>query len=139
MAQTRTATFLNGEQIFEEGDPAETIYLVKSGHVTVYRRDDEGNRIDLSDVGPGEVLGTFSLLNGQKRTASAVALGNVQAEAIDTTLMAETLKGGIPYWLGVVIRDMSSRFAALEKKYMESERETHRLKAQVVRLQKQIP
>jgi CRP/FNR family cyclic AMP-dependent transcriptional regulator len=60
-----------GERLFDEGEAGKSLFLVHSGRVELYVRDHAGQVIVLSNVGPGEVFGELSLLDGQPRTAAA--------------------------------------------------------------------
>src|SRR5215470_9107558 len=61
-----------GQHLWEYGDPGGTMYIIRSGSVELFTRDDTGERIVLESVGPGEVFGEISLLDGGSRTASAL-------------------------------------------------------------------
>ena len=60
--------------IFRQGDIADRVYIVRSGKVRLFRRDDEGLETDISEVGPGEIFGEIALITGEPRMADAVAL-----------------------------------------------------------------
>jgi CRP/FNR family transcriptional regulator, cyclic AMP receptor protein len=49
--------FKAGEVIFEEGDPANRFYIVRSGEVEVLSEADDGRAVSVQRVGPGDVLG----------------------------------------------------------------------------------
>ncbi|MBC7908736.1 MAG: mechanosensitive ion channel family protein, partial [Rhodospirillaceae bacterium] len=61
--------FVEGEGLFAQGDPGGSLYLLADGVLEV-RLDDAV----LDRMVPGEVLGEVSLLTGQPRSASVVAL-----------------------------------------------------------------
>jgi len=59
-----------GRVLFEEGDDGQTAYLVTAGEVDVYRiRDGREERI--ATLGRGDIIGEMSLIDGQRRPASA--------------------------------------------------------------------
>jgi rhodanese-related sulfurtransferase len=60
--------------IFREGDPGDCLYIIGSGRVRVFRRDDKGMDIDLSLLGPGEAFGEMALLTDEPRSASVEVL-----------------------------------------------------------------
>ncbi|MBC7951083.1 MAG: mechanosensitive ion channel family protein [Rhodospirillaceae bacterium] len=68
-AQVVEHRFQDGECLFAQGDPGGSLYLLAEGVLEV-RLDDAV----LDRMVPGEVLGEISLLTGQPRTASVVAL-----------------------------------------------------------------
>ena len=53
--------FIDGEYLFRQGDDANTIFLVESGSVKIFK-EANGNKIELSTIVEGEVIGTLSLL-----------------------------------------------------------------------------
>jgi len=53
--------FIDGEYLFRQGDDANTIFLVESGSVKIFK-EANGNKIELSTLVEGEVIGTLSLL-----------------------------------------------------------------------------
>ena len=67
-------TFAAGEQIFSIGEPGDSLYIVGTGSVELFVKDDSGSKIVLTACSAGEVFGELSLFDGGPRTASAVAL-----------------------------------------------------------------
>ncbi len=65
-----------GEKIFSLGEPGDSLYIVGTGSVELFVKDNAGARIVLAVTGPGEVFGELSLFDGGARTAGAVALEN---------------------------------------------------------------
>lgn len=75
--------FRDGETLFHAGDPGDRLYVVRSGKVQMYFRNDTGEKIVLETAGPGEFFGEISLLDGGPRTASAVVLEEGDALVVD--------------------------------------------------------
>ncbi len=63
-----------GCMIAFEGDDADALYLVKSGHVKVFSNDRQGVEIIYRIEGPGSLFGELSLVDGEPRSASVAAL-----------------------------------------------------------------
>lgn len=61
------------ETLFQKGDPADALYAVRRGEVRIATRTAEGQELTLNLLGPGDVFGEIALLDGQPRTADAVA------------------------------------------------------------------
>src|SRR5262245_45550390 len=76
-------SFSTNQEIFKTGDPGGKMYVVLDGKVQTYLFDDEKQRIVLSDVEKGEMFGELSLLDGQARSAHAVALAPTRTFIID--------------------------------------------------------
>lgn len=60
--------------IFQQGDPGDSFYIIKSGKVRAFRKDEDGVETNLSDLGPGESFGEMALLTGEPRSANVKAL-----------------------------------------------------------------
>ncbi|MCA1685911.1 MAG: cyclic nucleotide-binding domain-containing protein [Planctomycetia bacterium] len=78
-----TVRYRKGETIFTCGDPGNSLIIVRSGRVRILLEDDRGQRIVLGEGGPGELFGEVSLLDGGPRTASIIALTDVEALSLD--------------------------------------------------------
>jgi uncharacterized membrane protein len=75
LATVFVAQHLNkGDVLFSQGDPGDTLYLVRRGRLQVFMEDDVGEKIVLAESTVGEVLGEISLFDGGPRSASIVAL-----------------------------------------------------------------
>ena len=72
-----------GEVVFYVGDPGGTLYVIRTGCVEVFLKDDTGERIVLENPGPGEVFGELSFLDGGARSASVVVTEDLEALALD--------------------------------------------------------
>ena len=66
-------SFAAGERIFEKGDQAGSLFAVASGSVEISVRSEEGRRIILRHIRPGEVFGEIGMLDNLPRTADAIA------------------------------------------------------------------
>ena len=63
-----------GERIFSVGEPGDSLYIVGSGSVELFVKDNTGAKIVLTVCEPGQVFGELSLFDGGARTATAVCL-----------------------------------------------------------------
>ncbi len=75
--------FPAGQVLFNYGDPGDSLYVIRSGEVEVFFKDDTGERIVLETARAGEVFGELSLLDGGPRTASVVATQDLEALRVD--------------------------------------------------------
>jgi len=62
-----------GEVVFRRGDPGTAFFVIDRGTVAIVARSDSGTERTLATLGPGEAFGEVALLDGQPRTADAVA------------------------------------------------------------------
>ena len=63
-----------GEQLFQAGEPGESLFIVRSGQIELYIKDTAGQKIVLTVAGVGDMFGEMSLLDSGARTATAVAI-----------------------------------------------------------------
>lgn len=71
----RTVVFPTGHIVFGQGDPGAAIYAVLQGEVEISTVSEDGRKLVLNIVTPGEVFGEIAMFDGGPRTASAVAHG----------------------------------------------------------------
>ncbi len=72
--------FEPGERLVVEGEEPEGLYLVASGQVQVFARDEDGERLLLANLGAGDVVGEISLV--LRRPASADVLASAPTVAL---------------------------------------------------------
>ena len=63
-------TFAAGEQLFSIGEPGHSLYIVGTGTIELFVKDDAGGKIVLTVCGPGEVFGELSLFDGGARSSA---------------------------------------------------------------------
>ncbi len=78
-AQLELVRFTAGETVFQLGDPGEALYVVRTGEVEAFFKNDTGERILLETVRAGGFIGELSLLDSGPRSASAVATEDTEA------------------------------------------------------------
>jgi CRP-like cAMP-binding protein len=66
-------TYVAGELIFHQGDPGIGLYIIRDGDVEVQRENDFGNKKTLATFTSGDFFGELALVDGEKRSASAIA------------------------------------------------------------------
>jgi CRP/FNR family cyclic AMP-dependent transcriptional regulator len=76
-------TFRKGDMVFTYGDPGDSMFVIKTGEVEVFFKDDTGGRIVLETAREGDFFGELSLLDNGPRTASVVATQDVEALRVD--------------------------------------------------------
>jgi CRP/FNR family transcriptional regulator, cyclic AMP receptor protein len=82
-AQLEDVELTPGQVVFKRGDPGDAIFIVSSGEVEIYVEDTTGQRIVFETAKAGDFFGELSLLDGDPRSASAVAIAPTRAVRID--------------------------------------------------------
>jgi CRP-like cAMP-binding protein len=62
----------SGMQLFEQGEPAEFLYLVVDGQVSIRYKPEDGPEIQVTHVGTGGVVGWSALLGNRVYTSGAI-------------------------------------------------------------------
>ena len=73
-AATREDPVRARNYIFMEGDPAESLCIVKSGRVRIVRHSKAGKDVILELLGPGEIFGGVAVIENRPYPASAQAV-----------------------------------------------------------------
>lgn len=88
--QGTTKTFPKNAIVVVEGEPAETMYLVLSGTLSVYLDDESGKVAELTRLGPGEYFGEVMLASALRtasvKTTSAARLCMIRRPQVEEIL-----------------------------------------------------
>jgi CRP/FNR family cyclic AMP-dependent transcriptional regulator len=72
-----------GQAIFDYGDAGHALYIVRSGEVEIFVKNDQGEKIVLETSKAGDVFGEVSLLDNGPRTAWVSAISHVEVLRLD--------------------------------------------------------
>jgi len=70
----RRRRYAKGEVIFREGDAGASLFIVEEGRVKLAIGSPEGNEVILDLLEPGDFFGELAVLDGEPRSADAVAI-----------------------------------------------------------------
>lgn len=71
-------TFHLNEVIFQKGDPGDSLYIIREGRVKICVMDPEGTELVFAFLSKGDLLGELAVLDGQSRSATAIAVEETQ-------------------------------------------------------------
>ncbi len=63
-----------GQTVFNQGDEGGTMYVIESGKIEIFLKDDNDDRVILTVIEKGGIFGELSLLDNEPRSASAKAM-----------------------------------------------------------------
>src|SRR3954468_17291021 len=69
----RPRRYARGEVIFLEGDQGTALCLIAEGRIRIQLTGSDGREAVLNVYGPGEIFGEMALLDGEPRSADAIA------------------------------------------------------------------
>lgn len=78
----RQMSYRKGEMILAEGSQERAIFLLERGYASI-ESSSQGHGIHLNQIGPGEIFGEVSFLEGQGASASAIAEEDAEVKIID--------------------------------------------------------
>ncbi|MDM7999521.1 MAG: Crp/Fnr family transcriptional regulator [Dehalococcoidia bacterium] len=82
-ARLRARSYRAGEVIFHQDDPGSSLHVIKSGCVKITTNSPEGQEIIMAILNEGESFGEIALLDGNPRSANAVAIQATQTLTLD--------------------------------------------------------
>ncbi|MFO1329150.1 MAG: cyclic nucleotide-binding domain-containing protein [Rubrivivax sp.] len=98
-ARARFASFARGQDVVREGDPADELLIVESGHARVLVRSAGGGVHEINRVGPGDSIGEMALFDRVPRSATVQAEGPLRAAVLplaDIVALAEARPSLVP-------------------------------------------
>jgi CRP-like cAMP-binding protein len=109
-----------GESLFQEGEPGNSLFVVRSGSLNVYRELDAHRREFLAVIHAGEVVGELEFLDGGPRSLSVAALEDTKVLELDRSAL-ERIEGGNPSvafdLYSLMARLLSERARATNEQY----------------------
>jgi CRP/FNR family transcriptional regulator len=75
-------SFTAGQVIFREGDESDTCYVVREGTARAARESADGRSITLARFGPGDFFGELAMFDDERRSATLMAVDELEALAI---------------------------------------------------------
>jgi CRP-like cAMP-binding protein len=111
--------FAASQLLFDEGDPSDVAYVIRSGRVEISKATEHGP-VRLAVLGEGDVVGEMGLLEERPRSASARALEAVVADAISplafSRMLVDDPKGSMR-----LLHSLFERLRTMNRRVMEYE------------------
>lgn len=112
-------TYKKGQVIFKEGDKADCMYDIRWGSVGIYANYGTKQEKILTKLSAEEFFGEMGLIDGEPRSATAVALEkDTRVEVINEERLGDYLRQR-PTKVLVIMQHMSHRLRNLTRDYME--------------------
>ncbi len=90
-----TQEVVTGKEVVKEGEPADALYIVESGALTVTSKGAGGDQGPLNSLGPGDYFGEIGLLHRMARTATVAALSPCRLLRVDGAAFLDALSSGV--------------------------------------------
>jgi CRP/FNR family cyclic AMP-dependent transcriptional regulator len=117
LARAMVKRVLRGETIRRRGDPGTGMVIIVSGRVRISLVSEDGREVTLTVLGPGEVLGEMTLLDGGECSADATAQEDCVLLALERTQFLRLLRSNSDlclHLMAVLCQRLRRSNAALE-------------------------
>lgn len=113
-------SFKLGDTIFKESEDGASLYIIRKGEVKACKTSPDGELFTLTIMKDGEIFGEMSFLDGRPRSATIVAVSDLETYTIEKSDF-ETLVDGNPriiykllknivFTIHSIVRGMNSRY-----------------------------
>ena len=113
----RRVQFRRGQALFTEGDLAERVFVIERGWVMISSIAPGGREIVLGVRGPGDVIGDLSALDGAPRSATALAIGDIEATVAPGSTLTRALSDAATAM--ELLRILAARLRDADRKRLE--------------------
>jgi CRP-like cAMP-binding protein len=110
--------YRRGDALFSEGDLSDRALVVQSGWVKVSSTNPQGHEAVLALRGPGQVIGELSILDGAPRSASAIALEDVEVSVVPAADLKRALDAD-PALARELLRELAGRLRDADRMRLE--------------------
>ena len=119
LADARRTSVARGDMLYTPGDPADSVFVVDSGRIKIVRTNANGSESIVGIRNPGDIFGELTwMIDGARRTTSAVALDPGEVCRIDTAAFERRLRASAVL-AARFARGTAQRLAAIERELTE--------------------
>jgi CRP/FNR family cyclic AMP-dependent transcriptional regulator len=113
----------SGEILFNDGDPAESLYIIQKGQIRLFKPKGKGF-VEIGVLRAGEVIGEMAYFDedgsGKKRSCSASAITGVEIVEISFLAFGKTMQSLNP-WFKTIINTLVTRLRKTNGRIKELE------------------
>ena len=122
-AKSGLRTLKPGEVLFNDGEPADSLFIIQKGQVRLYKPKGKGF-VELAVLRSGEVIGEMAYFDedgsGRKRSCAASAITPVEIIEISFTAFGKTMQSLNP-WFKTIINTLVTRLRKTNTRVRELE------------------
>ena len=116
--QKTTREYRNKEKVFSQGDPADAMFYVESGHVKLTVSTNRGKKAVLAILGKGDFFGENCLLKQSRRTTTATVLQCSTIACVTKATLTRILRRE-PAVLNLLVVGLLSRIGRIEEDFTD--------------------
>jgi CRP/FNR family transcriptional regulator, cyclic AMP receptor protein len=115
----RSESFAPGEAIVKMGEPGSTLYVIRTGRVNVVREQASGSSVLLAVFGPGEFFGELSIFDGERRSASVIAVEQTETVTLGRFDIVRVVSHNPQIGLSL-LKSLSARLRATDARLVDA-------------------
>jgi CRP-like cAMP-binding protein len=100
-------SYKSGDILFNDGDPSRSLFLIQKGEISI-RKKKGSSMIEVGKVKAGQVIGELSFFDGQPRSASGIAVDDVEAMEIPFSTL-DKIYAEVPDYMKTIMAAMAER------------------------------
>lgn len=112
MEMPRALTYPPGAPIFHEGDAGACAYLIERGRVEISKQSNGSQRL-LAVLGPGELFGELAPIDGERRSATALAMCETEVIPISRAQLDDKIDEADPL-VALLLRLILNRLRSVQ-------------------------
>ena len=125
--EMKPVRLVEGEVVFDEGDPGDSLYLVGEGSIKISKTGRGGHQETLGFIQPGNFFGEMALFDGQPRSAKATAASAALVASIDERTFQQILELAPSRLHMNFLRSVSSRLRHVNQHFITEVMRTERV------------
>lgn len=103
-----------GQLLFREGDPSDSMYVVKKGKISITKTKGD-SEVELASIGPGQMFGEMAFFDRKPRSANARAISDSEIIPLPFASLEGHFKT-LPEWLKSMIKTINEHLREANKK-----------------------
>ena len=116
--QKTTREYRNKEEIYSQGDAADAMFCVESGHVKLTAASERGKKAVLAILGTGDFFGENCLLRDSRRTTTATALQHSTIACVKKATLSRIMHREAAF-SNLLVFDLLSRMARMQEDFTD--------------------
>jgi CRP/FNR family transcriptional regulator/CRP/FNR family cyclic AMP-dependent transcriptional regulator len=104
--------YRRGEVVFHAGDPGDTLHIVRRGHAKIVVPSEAGEEAVLTVVRSGDLFGEITLLDGEPRSATVVALEDLETATLSRMAFRDLMRRS-PATVEILLAEMAATIRRL--------------------------
>lgn len=120
---TQQKLYAAGEYLIKQGDTINTLFIIKSGLVAIYSKQNDGTNCFIDQLSAHNFFGEMSLITKRPHRASVVAQTETQVITIKKTAFSEVLLNDTAM-LALFLNELDNRRSNLVEKQREKHKKT---------------